>query len=189
MAGTAQHRQPDDPGALLATTHEVGGGLHVRLRLTRPSDAEPVRAFLESLSPETRRRRFLAATPVVTPALVRSFAFYDPRERLVVAATAPIDGREAVLGIADVAFSGATPAELGVVVAEEQQGSGIGTLLVQAAAALGAQRGAKWVRADMLCDNARMLRLMERLGQTVRTYDEGTMSAYTKVPLRGRRAA
>jgi acetyltransferase len=190
MAGTdRQQPAPAGRGTLLATTHEVGDGLHVRLRLPRPSDAKLVRGFLEALTPETRRRRFLAATLHVSDELVRHFTFYDPRERLVLAATAPLGGRERLLGLADAAFKGGTPAEFGVVVADGRQGLGIGTLLSQAAAAVAAQHDAKWLRADMLPDNVRMLHLMERLGQTVRTFDGSTTAAYTKLPLRGRHAA
>src|SRR4051794_39144184 len=83
-----------DPGAMLSTTHELDDGSHVRLRLTRPSDGARVREFLEGLSPETRTRRFLAPTPRVSDATVRHFTFYDPRERMMLAATMPVDGRE-----------------------------------------------------------------------------------------------
>ena len=75
------------PGALLATTHDAAG-LRVRLRLARPSDALQVRTFLEWHAPH------LAGE-------ARRFTFYDPRERLVVAATAPIDGSERIVGLAD----------------------------------------------------------------------------------------
>ena len=56
-----------DPGSLLATTHDAGG-LKVKLRLARPSDAMRVRAFLE------RRRPALEAD-------AGRFTFYDPRRR------------------------------------------------------------------------------------------------------------
>jgi hypothetical protein len=76
-----------DPGSMLATTHDAGG-LRVKLRLARPSDALRVRAFLE------RQRPALADS-------ARRFTFYDPRERLVLAATAPIEGVETVVGLVD----------------------------------------------------------------------------------------
>ena len=56
-------RQLIDPGAMLATTHELDDGSRVRLRLTRPTDVDKIRPFLEGLSADTRSRRFLAATP------------------------------------------------------------------------------------------------------------------------------
>src|SRR5918995_5032740 len=93
-----------DPGALLSGTHELDEGDRVRLRLTRPSDAGLVRDFLEGLSPETRQRRFLQPMPEVSESTVRHFTFYDPRERLTMAACVPIDGTECIVGLADVAF-------------------------------------------------------------------------------------
>src|SRR3954451_1306885 len=104
-----------DPGALLATTHETGGGMRVRLRLARPSDALAVREFLEELSPDARARRFPDFGGAVPPDLVREFTFVDPRERLVVAASAPLAGRNRVVGLADVALTSTGVAELGVV--------------------------------------------------------------------------
>ena len=78
-----------DPGSLLATTHSAGG-LKVKLRLARPSDGLGVRKLLE------RERPCLAESAA-------QFTFYEPRERLVLAATAPVDGIEKIVGLADVA--------------------------------------------------------------------------------------
>jgi acetyltransferase len=171
-----------DPGALLATTHDAGGGLHVRVRLTRPSDRTLVREFLEALSPESRRRRFMTPMPVVSEAVVRHFTFYDARSRLVIAATAPVAGAEAVVGLADMALLETGLAELGVVVADDQQGLGVGRLLSEAAAALAAQHGATHLKAELLEDNVPMRRLMERLGPTVRTLEHGGATMYTRLP-------
>jgi acetyltransferase len=182
-------RRLTDPGTLLATTHAAGGGQRLRLRLTRPSDAPRVRAFLERLSPETRRRRFLAAMPQVSETVVRHFTFYDPRERLVVAATAPAYGTERIVGLADVALLATGLAELGVVVDDRSQGSGVGKLLTEAAAALAAQQGAVRLKAELLTENEPMRRLMERLGPTVRVREHGAEAVYTRLTPRRRRAA
>ena len=48
-----------DPGAMLASTHELDDGSRVRLRLTRPTDLPKIEVFLEGLSADTRARRFL----------------------------------------------------------------------------------------------------------------------------------
>jgi len=192
-----------DPGTLLATTHPVGGGLRVRLRLARPSDHTAVRAFLEGLSAETRERRFLHAMPVVPEAVVRHFTFYDPRTRLVVVATT-MDGRgpEEIVGLADVAYLGgaggsqrgaASPfealAELGVVVDDHRQGRGVGKLLTEVIASLAIQQGATRLKAELLADNTAMLRLMQRLGRTVSTVEDGISIVYTTLPATRRRAA
>jgi acetyltransferase len=190
MADSAQTQPLADPGTLLSTTHPVGV-LRVRLRLARPSDALQARAFLERLSPRTRQRRFMAAMPVISDSVVRHFTFFDPRKRLVVAATAPIDGVETILGLADVVLLETGLAELGVVVDDDHQGQGAGKLLTEVVAALALQQGATHLKAELLEDNHAILALMERLGPTARTVEQGASVVYTKLPAsrRSRRSA
>ena len=171
-----------DPGAMLAAAHELDSGLTIRLRLARPTDAQRVREFLERQSPETRARRFFTAMPRVSDATVRHFTFYDPREVLIVAATALIDGHEEVVGLADIALLATGLAEIGVLVDERHQGEGIGRVLSEAIAWLAVQRGATHLKAEMLERNVAMLRLMQRLGPTVQAVEEGVSTAYTKLP-------
>lgn len=178
-----------DPGTLLATTHEVEDGMRVRLRLARPSDATGVRDFLERLSPETRRRRFFTAMPGVSDTIVRHFTFYDPRERLIVVAMAMTDHHEVLVGIADVALQETGVAELAVVVDDDSQSMGVGTLLTEVIASLALRQGATHLRADLLEHNEPMLRLMQRLGRTVRSVEDGTSRVLTKLPAAQRRAA
>src|SRR3954454_9022359 len=99
MASDAPPVRLTDPGAMLATTHELDDGSRARLRLTRPTDLPKIEAFLEGLSPETRARRFLTAMPALPGSSIRHFVFYDPRERLSLAATEPCDGGEVVIGL------------------------------------------------------------------------------------------
>ena len=190
------HRTPTgeplaDPGTLLATTHPVAGGLRVRLRLARPSDGRRVRAFLEGLSPETRERRFLDAMPIVPESEVRRFTFYDPRERLVVVATAMLGGDplEEIVGLADVAHLGTGLSELAVVVDDDRQDRGVGKLLTEVIASLAMQQGATRLKAELLGQNTAMLRLMQRLGRTMTTVEDGVSVVYATLPAARRRAA
>jgi acetyltransferase len=179
-----------DPGAMLGTIHELASGLRISIRLTRPSDAPRVRAFLERLSPEARLTRFLVPMPEIEESTVNHFTFYNPRERLVLAATAPLAGVEEIVGMADIVLVDTGVAELGVVVDDEHQGQGVGRALTEAVASFAASGGATHVRADMLEHNQPMLRLLEGLGRTVQTMEDGHIRAFTRLPLRGvRRAA
>jgi GNAT superfamily N-acetyltransferase len=180
---------PMDPGAMLATTHDAGDGLRVRLSLARPSHGELVRDFLEALSPESRRLRFLTPMPIVGEAAVRHFTFYDLSRRLVVAALAPLNGREGLVGLADVALLETGLAEIALVVADDQQGRGVGRLLSEAAAALAAQQGATHLKAELLEENVAMRRLMEHLGPTVSTLEGSGLTLYTRLPASRRSAA
>jgi RimJ/RimL family protein N-acetyltransferase len=174
---------------MLATVHELRSGLRIGLRLTRPSDAPRVRSFLERLSPDTRVKRFFMAMPEIEERTVNHFTFYNPRERVVVAATAPLAGVEEVIGIADIALVDTGVAELGIVVDDEHQGEGVGGALIEAVASLAAAHGATHLRAELLEHNRAMIRLLERLGRTVQTMEEGHILAYTRLPLRAERRA
>ena len=179
-----------DPGAMLSQRHELGNGASVRLRLTRPTDAELVRDFLERLDPETRRRRFLRAMPEVGDSTVRHFTFYDPRQRLVLAATAPIDGTERIVGLADVVLMATGLAEIGLVVDEDQREQGLGKLLSEVVAALALRHGATHLKAEIATEDSPIRGLMSRLGRTVTAVEQGDTVVYTKLaPLARRRAA
>ena len=178
-----------DSGTLLATTHRLDGGLRVRLRLTRPSDAVRVRTFLERLSPETRQRRFLSPMPRVSQAVVDHFTFYDPRARLVIAATAPGEGGEEIVGLGDVGFLSTGTAEIGLVVEERHQSRGIGGLIAEAIASLALSRGATHLKAEMLDSNPAVLKLLGSIGPTVTSIEDGRAVACAKLPTRARWAA
>ena len=174
---------------MLATTHELTDGSRVRLRLTRPADLPRIESFLAGLTPETRTRRFLVPTPKLPERLIRHFTFYDPRERLTLAAAMPGQGGEEIIGLADVALLATGLAEIGVVVADAAQRQGVGAVLSESVASLAIHRGATHLKAEMLEENKPMLRLMERIGPTVRTVESGNTVAYTRLPAARRRNA
>ena len=167
-----------DPGALLATTHVAEGGLRVRLRLARPSDGPRVREFLEGISTER-----------VPDSLVRRFIFGNPRERLVVAATAPLNGGEQLVGLADVLFRPGGVADLGVFVDERTRHREVGKLLTEAVASLAVRQGASHLRGELPRSEGAVRRLMERLGHTVEVVEDGVRVLYTALPDARSRAA
>jgi hypothetical protein len=107
-----------DLGALLATSYEIGGDRRVRLRLARPSDVPLVSDFLAGGSGEAPDE------------LVRRFTFYDPRERVVLAATMLADGRERIVALGDAAFTDLPE----VVLDDELENSGLADLMADAVA-------------------------------------------------------
>ena len=122
------------PASILTAAHELKDGTSARVRLTRPSDEPRVRVFLETLSEPSRYRRFMSGLSEVPDSIVSHFTFYEPRERLMLAATAPVDGTEAIIGLADIALLETGMAEIAVVVDDESQDKGVGTLLTRAVA-------------------------------------------------------
>ena len=189
MTRNAPDTRLADSGTLLATTHLLEGGLRVKLRLTRPSDAARVRDFLERLSPETRQRRFLSPMPHVSQAVVDHFTFYDPRERLVIAATTPGIGGEEIVGLGDVSFLTTGVAEIGLVVEEAHQSRGIGRLIAEAIASIAVSRGAVRLKAEMLDSSPAVMKVLASIGRTVSAFEDGRSVAYAELPARARWAA
>jgi hypothetical protein len=105
-----------DTGALLARTYELPNRQRVRLRLARRSDLPALGALLA--------QRGIEPSALELERLVR----YDPRRRLVLCATAPIDGTEAVVGVGAIEL-GAPDPEPDTIVVDERVTRGLPELL------------------------------------------------------------
>lgn len=117
------------------------------IRPARPGDGDPVRRFLDGLSPTSRYQRFFSELPKVTDALIQSLVTEN--------ALLAWDGG-AVIGHGMAAQVG-DAVDLGVVVAEAYRRQGIGGRLVRELTA-----GAPEIRCDVLCGNFFVLRWLRR---------------------------
>lgn len=106
-----------DPGALLSRSYELPAGPRVRLRLARRSDLPGFRDLLA--------QRGVPATDFELERLVR----YDPRERVVICAMAPVRGAETVVGVGAIDLH--ARAEPETIVVDERLTDGLGTLLAE----------------------------------------------------------
>lgn len=136
--------------------------MSVALRELGPGEVDVLDAVFAGLSETSRYRRFHGGVPRLSPGTRAALAAVDGRRHLAVAAFA---GDEPI-GIARlVSMSGAPAgrAELAVEVVDAWQGRGVGTRLVAAVLALGADAGFDEVVADVLSDNGPILRLLAAL--------------------------
>jgi hypothetical protein len=108
-----------DPGALLARSIALPEGVRVILRLARVRDLEPVQALVD------REGGGLDHWEIAQ--LLHS----SPRRRVVLCATALLDGHETVVGFGAVALdrTAATPT---LVVADRDRAPGLGSVLYEA---------------------------------------------------------
>jgi hypothetical protein len=102
---------------VFSRTHSLIAGPRVRLRLARPSDEERVTCLL--------RERGMDDHAFAVRRLLR----FDPVRRSVIAAFAPLDGAEALVGIA--AIDHAPGAEVDTLVVDERITDGLAELLVR----------------------------------------------------------
>jgi len=136
-----------------------GGTVH--LRPVRPDDADRLRAMHARLSPDTVYMRFFSMVRTLSAREVERLTTVDHDDRVAVVALL----RDELVGVARYDRSPATAdAEVAVVVQDDQQGRGLGPLLLEHLAAAGTERGIERFVANVLPSNRRMLDVFRSAG-------------------------
>jgi acetyltransferase len=151
--------------AHLARERTLADGRRVVIRPIGPDDAAAERAFLEQLSPEARRMRFMKFVGTVSERLVHFYTHVDYDRRMAFVCEAQVDGSPRLVGEARY---GANPdgrsCEFGVVIADDWHKSGIAGLLMQALIDFAHSRGFETMEGLVLRENREMLRFVRALG-------------------------
>ncbi len=154
-------------------------GTATGLRPVYPGDQQELMRG-ELFSAKTRYRRFLGAEQV-TPALARYLTEVDYVDHFAWVA----------LGSADVLVGGATYvraasdralADISLMIKDEFQGRGLGTLLMGALAIAARRSGISRFSADVLAENAPMRAILDHVGIEWETAEAGVMHGSVAVP-------
>ena len=145
----------------------LADGTPIVIRPIRPEDAERERAFVEDLSPLSRRMRFLHKVRELTPGMLAQFLDIDYRHDMALVATESRDGAEQQVAIARFAAEpdGAS-CEFAVVVTDRMQRRGIATILLSDLIAIAESRGLQRMYGRVLAENEDMLTLARGFGFT-----------------------
>src|SRR4051795_6173681 len=142
-------------------------GTALRLRSPVPADEPTIKAFFDGLGPQSRYRRFHGFGRTDLPAHDAAYADGDARVTLL----AGLDDRiVAVAGYDRLNEPGA--AEVAFAVADDMQGRGLATRMLEQLAEVGAERGVRRFDAEVMADNRRMLGLFASAGFDVRRETE-----------------
>lgn len=175
-----------DRSARLTGPVQLRDGRCLDVRFIRPHDAPRLIAFFGGLSLETIYRRFFHARRVLPPAEAARLANVDHRERDALVACVPGgDATAPIVAVARYAKQDEHSAEGAVVVTDAYQSRGLGRILLGRLIALLRQRGFRYLRAAVLTDNARMLRLLQSMGYPMTVARDGTV-LITQLDLRHR---
>lgn len=140
-------------------------GLPVTLRTLRPEDRAIEEAFVRALSPTSRYLRFHSALPALTPEMTERFLNLDYPDQMALIASIPDGDGERQIAVARWARAqGETAADLGIAVADDWQGKGLGTALLKRLLELAAAAGIEQITANVLYENQRMRALARDLG-------------------------
>lgn len=141
------------------------GGAPVTLRTLRPEDRAIEEAFVRDLSPTSRYLRFHSALPALTPEMTERFLNLDYPDQMALIATVPAGDGERQIAVARWARpQGEAAADLGIAVADDWQGKGLGTVLLKRLLELAAAAGIEQITANVLYENQRMRALARDLG-------------------------
>jgi acetyl coenzyme A synthetase (ADP forming)-like protein len=162
------------------------GGV-VRIRPITPADAPAHRAFFERLSPETVYFRFFSPKNKLSDRELEYFTSLDYVDRFAVVAV--LDDEIIAVAryekLSHPVDDGSGPvAEVAFVVDDDQQGRGLGTVLLEYLAAAARANGINRFVAQTLPNNSRMLEVFHHAGwQVTDRFDSGVIEiAFDIVP-------
>lgn len=147
-------------------------GTSVLIRPIGKDDGALERAFIEGLSPESREYRFLGQV-AVSDDLVRELTNLDYQRDMAFIALRHDAGEKREIGVSRFCVSkDGESCECAVVVSDEWQDKGLGTLLMRHLIEVARQRGIKRMISIDMAENAGMRHLAKSLGFARTIYDE-----------------
>ena len=147
-------------------------GLQVTIRPIQPSDADHLQDTFDHLSIDTIYLRVLSYKKELPDDEARYLATVDYQSRMAFVALCKKNGRDIVIGVARYALlDPAHPgiAESAVVVQDEYQGRGLGTLLLKRLVIYARAKDIYHLRGNLQVGNNRMLDLVKNSGLTYKT--------------------
>jgi acetyltransferase len=159
----------------------LADGTEVTLRPIHPVDEPALTALYERLSPQTAYQRFFTVMRRLPPDWAHILANVDYDRRMALAAIGPEGG---LIGVARYVYDErAREAEIAIVIEDRWQGRGLGKLLLGELVDYAKGRGIRRLRAYVLADNVRMLKLIRRVTAIVdRKLESGVLSLLLAPP-------
>ncbi|MBT8159412.1 MULTISPECIES: GNAT family N-acetyltransferase [Arthrobacter] len=149
-----------------------GGTAH--LRPISPDDSDALQAFHTAQSETSIYMRFFTFKSKLTSKELRRFTEVDHRDRVAFVIT--VGGEIIGVGRYD-RLDNPTEAEVAFNISDNQQGRGIGSILLEHLAAAARENGIRRFTAEVLPENRKMLRVFADAGyELARKFDDGVVS-------------
>jgi RimJ/RimL family protein N-acetyltransferase len=137
-------------------------GKCINIRPIDSSDVELERRFITELSPESRRFRFLDTMTVPSESLLRQLTTVDATRDAALGAIDP--KTERLVGVARFSSDATGRAEVAIVISDDWQHQGLGSLLAHRIIELAQARGIRELYSMDSDDNHVMRRFARKLG-------------------------
>src|SRR5262245_31908273 len=168
-----------------------GDGRRVVIRALRPEDRAGVVAAFNRVSTQSVYRRFFAVKRHFSDAEVSFLLNPDFTNHVALVATTYEDGVQAIIGAGRYVVTAPGRAEVAFMVIDAYQGQHIGSTLLAHLIAVAREAGLDTLTAEVLSENAAMLKVFEHCGLPMRTRREAEVVhvALTLAPVRPGRPA
>jgi len=148
-------------------------GTEITIRPIRPEDAGIEQAFVRELSDSSRYARFMASLHELSREMLVRFTQIDYDREMALVAVTERDGHEVQLGVARYTITpDGESCEFAIAVADEWQGTGLGSRLMRGLMDAARDRGLHVMEGETLSNNEPMRTLAEYLGFSIRTSPE-----------------
>ena len=161
-------------------TVELRDGSRVVIRPIEPDDRAALLEGFERLSAESRYRRFFGPVTQLSERDLDYLTCVDHHDHEALVAVA--EGTGEGVGVARYVRTGPDVAEPAIVVADDWQGRGAGSRLLDALVERAQEEGIRRFEAPVLAYNAEAIHLLEGLGQTTRTPDGREVELTIELP-------
>ncbi len=155
-------------------------GSSMLVRPIRPDDRELLRTGFKRLSEHSRYMRFQTPLPELSEQQLSYFTDIDHHDHEALVAVDPDNGNG--VGVARFVRVNDGVAECAVVVADDWQGRGVATTLLDRLVERAREEGIDRFTALVLAENAEALRLLQHLGDTVQRRDGSQVELEIELP-------
>jgi acetyltransferase len=157
----------------LISQWQLADGTDITIRPIRPEDAVLVKKFVHDLSDESKYFRFMNSVQELTEDMLARLTQLDYSREMALIAVIEEAGVEVEIGVARYAINpdGET-CEFALVIADNIAGKGLGQKLMVSLMEAARSKGLSIIEGEVLNNNHRMLKLMSRLGFSIKSSED-----------------
>lgn len=146
------------------TPWRLKDGTEVLLRPVRPEDEPMLFDLFNGLSEQTMIERFFSPIKDMTHEMLVRFCNIDYDREIAIVAYLKDGETNRIIGISDIIIDQNMESQFAVLIHDAFQGQGLGRKLIDTLIAIAQERGLSRINGIVLTENARMLKLLRRLG-------------------------
>ena len=149
-------------GEVFSVTERLRDGRQIEIRTLNPGDRDDMLAAIERTSAQSRQRRFFGIKRGFSEAEINFFTRVNATDHVALVALVKEEGGPTIVGGGRFIVTEPGRAEVAFLIVDEYQGKGIGQFLIKHLLALASGLGLRELVADVLPENAAMIRLLRK---------------------------